>query len=503
MFSGSSESRSCPFQCACETMRDFDYYLNEIGEIGFVEESAHSLVYASGIPGARPQEVVLFEGGELGQVLSLSKDYAEILLFSHQKVKVGSKLTRTNLNVSLSISDAILGRSIDALGKPIDSGKPIPEGEKRLIDIEPPKLMMRRPVEKPLNTGVTIVDLVVPLSFGQRQLIIGDRKTGKTEFFLQTILTQSFLGTICIYAVIGQKLVDIKKLSSFFKEKEILDKTVLVASSSSDPVGLIFLTPYTAMTVAEYFRDKGMDVLLILDDMTTHARSYREISLLAKRFPGRGSYPGDIFYAQARIAERAGNFKKGSITALFGAETVLGDLSGYIQTNLMAMTDGHIFFDIDLYNEGKRPAVNPFLSVTRVGHQTQSLLLRDTSRELSSFLVTYERMKQFLHFGAEVGETAKRILALGQRIDIFFNQEPQETTPVNISVLILGGFWAGIWNETKLEELDMQIEKVTLAYTTDTNYQNQVNQLISSLNSFSELVNKLRASPEIITSKIG
>jgi F0F1-type ATP synthase alpha subunit len=245
-----------------------------------------------------------------------------------------------------------------------------------------------------------------------------------------------------------------------------------------------------------------MDVLLILDDMTTHARVYREISLLARRFPGRGSYPGDIFYLHAKLIERAGNFKKGSITALPVAESILGDLSGYIQTNLMSMTDGHIFFDIDLYNEGKRPAVNPYLSVTRIGHQTQTHLLKDLSRELTSFLVSYDTMKQFLHFGAEVGATAKNILLLGERIDVLFNQGTTSIIPINVNILSLGGLWAGIWNEIKLPDLKRELEQLVLNYQTDDAYKKKVNNLIENTNSFSVLVNLLRRQGEIITEKL-
>ncbi|KKQ42730.1 MAG: ATP synthase subunit alpha [Microgenomates group bacterium GW2011_GWC1_37_8] len=484
-------------------MHDFDYYLEKFGEIGFVEESVHSLVYASGIPKVRPSEVVIFENGDIGQVLGMDQEYVEILLFSHSKVRVGSKIARTNQHVQVSVGENLLGHSIDPLGRFIEKDGNGSGTEMRYLDVDPPKLMDRRQIEKPLETGVSIVDTVVPLAKGQRQLVIGDRKTGKTEFILQTITTQALAGTVCIYAVIGQKFIDIKKLSASFAAKNVLGSTVIIATSSSDPSGLIFLTPYTAMTLAEYFRDKGMDVLLILDDLTTHARTYREISLLARRFPGRSSYPGDIFYIHARLVERAGNFKKGSITCLPLAESILGDLSGYIQTNLMAMTDGHIFFDIDLYNQGKRPAVNPFLSVTRVGHQTQIPLLRDTSRELSSFLVIYERMKQFLHFGAEVGETAKNVLALGSRIDAFFNQGTEKTVPVAVNLLVLAGLWAGVWNETKIEDMHLQMERVSLGYSTDPTFKKQVDDFLASLNAFSEVVSVLRRNSELITSKIG
>ncbi|OGM20042.1 hypothetical protein A2714_02600 [Candidatus Woesebacteria bacterium RIFCSPHIGHO2_01_FULL_38_9] len=483
-------------------MKDFNYFLDKLGEIGFVDRSVHSLVYVSGLPKVHPGEVVMFESQDLGQVLSLTPEEAEILVLTSSQIRVGSKVVRTGEHLQVEVGNGLLGRMIDPLGRPIDSARLVKSVESRSIDLTPPKLLERKLVEKSLDTGVSIVDLVIPLGKGQRELVIGDRKTGKTEFLFRTVVTQAFEGTVCIYAVIGQKQIDIKKLSEFFEEQKVMKNTVIIASSSSDPAGLIYLTPFTAMTVAEFFRDQGMDVLLILDDMTTHARNYREISLLAKRFPGRSSYPGDIFYLHARLVERAGNFKKGSITCLPIAESVLGDLSGYIQTNLMAMTDGHIFFDIELYNQGKRPAVNPFLSVTRVGHQTQIPLARDVSRELSSFLVTYERMKQFLHFGAEVGETAQNILALGSRVDVFFNQNLNVTIPTNMNVVVISGLWAGIWNETESPDLKREIEMLTLSYQTDDVFKKQIDDLITSSKSFSELVSYLRRSNEFIIAKL-
>jgi F-type H+/Na+-transporting ATPase subunit alpha len=480
-------------------MKDFNYFLDKIGEIGFVDEILHSVAYVSGLPKAHPGELVIFEGGDFGEVFSLNEEYVEILLFSNSNLNVGQKVVRTDELLNAPVGNGVLGRMINPMGIPIDDKGELKNVILLPIDREPPKIMERKQVDKPLETGVTLVDLAVPLGRGQRELVIGDRKTGKTEFILQTILYQAAKGTVCIYGVIGQKKVDILKLSEFFESKGIKNNTVIIASSSADTGGLVYLTPYTAMTIAEHFKDQGMDVLLILDDMTTHARVYREICLLARRFPGRNSYPGDIFYLHAKLIERAGNFKKGSITALPVAESVFGDLSGYVQTNLMAMTDGHIFFDIDLYNEGKRPAVNPFLSVTRVGRQTQSKLLKDISREVNSFLITYDRMKQFMHFGAEVGQTAKNILSLGMKIDLFFNQPDFSMTNLNISVLILSGLWAGIWAETNLPDLKRLMEKVTLSYNTNETYQKEVDTLITGSKSFSDLVTYLRRQGDIIT----
>jgi F-type H+-transporting ATPase subunit alpha len=478
-------------------MKNFDYYLEKLGEIGFVEEVMHSLVVVSGLPEAHPNEVVIFESGDVGQVMSILQDNIEVLILSKTKIAVGSKVVRTGGLLQVPVGNEVLGRVIDSLGNPIDKGKPI-KGTYSPIDTQPHGIVGRKQIDKSLETGVTAVDLVVPLAKGQRELVIGDRKTGKTQFLLQSFLNQARKGTVCIYAVIGQRQIDIKRHAEFIQKNKIQANSVIIATSSSDPSGLIFLTPYTAMTYAEFFRDKGIDVLLVLDDMTSHARYYREISLLAKRFPGRSSYPGDIFYAQARLIERAGYFKTGSITCLPVAESVLGDLSGYIQTNLMAMTDGHIFFDIDLYNQGKRPAVSPYLSVTRVGHQAQTSLQKDLSRQLSSFLVSYDRMKQFMHFGAEVGEMVKSILDLGVKVDILFSQAENTTIPINANIIIMAAIWAGIWNETEIGNLKKEMEQVILNYQTNSGYKKQIDSVISSSQKLPDLVNAIRQNNQIV-----
>ncbi len=483
-------------------MDDFNKYLDESGEIGYVDKLVYSICQVSGIPNVRPNELVVFETGDIGQVFSIGKDSVEILFLSGGQIRSGSRLTRTGDHLKIGVGKNYMGRAIDPLGRTLDGGKPIKPDQYRYIDENPPELVSREHINKPLETGVSIVDTIVPLAKGQRELIIGDRKTGKSQFLIQTILSQAKLGTVCIYAVIGQRQVEILRLVEFFREKGIINNTIVVAASSSDPSGMVYLTPYSAMTMAEFFRDAGMDVLLVLDDLTSHARNYREISLLAKRFPGRSSYPGDIFYIHAKLLERAGNFKKGSITCLPSAESILGDLSGYIQTNIMAMTDGHIFFDIDLYNKGKRPAINPFLSVTRVGHEAQTALQKDMSREVLSFLVQHEKMKSFMHFGAEIGENIKKILNLGERLTAYYNQLGWNIIPNNVNSLILAGLWVGLWRDVKVEDMKDQMERVLLDYMTNAEYKKEVDELLSKMNRFSELIDVLRQEDKIITKKL-
>ena len=471
-------------------MQDFKYYLEKTGEVGEVVEVLDSMVYVKGLPKTKPSELVIFENGSFGQAFSLAEDYVEILLFSIDGMKPGIRVARTDDFLKVSVGGHLLGKVIGPLTKA--------DGEMRPVDSEPLSIFARVPARKPFETGVSIVDLVTPLAKGQRELVIGDRRTGKTVFLLQTILNQAQKGTICVYAAIGKKKVDVRKAEEYFVTHGIDKKIVTVATSSADPSGLIFLTPYAAMTIAEYFRDKGQDVLVVLDDLTTHAKFYREISLLAKRFPGRSSYPGDIFFTHSKLLERAGNFKEASITCLPVAETVLGDLSGYIQTNLMAMTDGHIFFDSELANLGRRPAINPFLSVTRVGGQAQTPLLREASRQLSKFLVHHRKLQEFMHFGAELGEEVKRDLNLGDRITALFDQKPNMVFPQNVSLILFAGIWAGLFREVEIKDLKKQIEAVISSYGADAAYRKNVDVLISGAKTFADLISLVKKNSQLL-----
>lgn len=473
-------------------MRDLDYYLNTIEEIGYVEKTTNPIVYVSGLPGAKPEELVLFEDKSLGQVLSLKPDLAEILIFSNYPPLLGAKVVRTNEFLKMPVGFELLGNVIDPLGKSLEDIMPLKRQASSLpIHITPSGILTRKTITKQLETGVSIVDLVLPLGQGQRELIIGDRKTGKTNFLLQSVVTQIRQGSICIYAAIGKKKVDIKSLKEFFLSNNLLKNLVIIASGPESPTGIIYITPFSAMTLAEYFRDEGRNVLLILDDLSTHAKFYREISLIGKRFPGRNSYPGDIFYTHARLLERAGNFvtPKGerSITCLPVVETIQGDLSGYIETNLMSMTDGHLYFDSDLFAKGRRPAINPFLSVTRVGRQTQSSLKREINREILSFLTLFEKMQRFIHFGAELSETTKVTISFGEGITRFFEQGLSVTIPLNMQILLFSLFWNNIMQKKSNNELQ-DIELIIKVYQTNPAIRKKIDSIIEKAESFNGLL---------------
>lgn len=471
-------------------MFDYNNLLERTGEIGVVTQVLPSIVYADGLPHAKLNEVVVFEHGQLGQIILISKGVVEILILSHESIKVGDKIARADESFSINVNEQILGKVLDSLGNPLDGSK-ILNGVKCNIDVIPPRLENRRLVTSPVETGVALVDLLIPIGRGQRELIIGDRKTGKTNFFIKTILNQVKKGNICIYASIGKKISEIKEVLDALKNNEAISKTIVIATSASDVPGLIYLTPYTAMTIAEYFREEGKDVLLILDDLTNHAIYYREISLLAKRFPGRSSYPGDVFYIHSKLLERAGNFDKGSITVFPVAESIFGDISGYIQTNLMSITDGHVFFDAELASLGRRPAINPFLSVTRVGQQAETPLVRGLSHELSSFLVGLERLKEFEHFGAELSEEVIQKLALGDRILDFFDQ-PRDVIPINLSVLIMSMIWIGTWRNQKTADVRVKWGKMIDDYNMNTGFKKNIDDFIAKTDLFDDFLNGLR-----------
>jgi F-type H+-transporting ATPase subunit alpha len=476
-------------------MKSFQTYLNTSEEMGFVEQCDHSIVYASGLPNATVNEIVVFETGETGVVLSLTPDHAEVLLFSKYSVKVGTRVTRTGEKQEMPVGFELLGQVVDPFGNPLDAAKTFNRPNiSRPIDTIPVGISARKRIDATFETGVTIVDFLVPLGKGQRELIIGDRKTGKTSFLYQTILKQAKLGTICIYAAIGKKKIDIRKAEEFFQKNGITQNTVIIASSSDDPAGSIYLTPYCAMTLAEYFRDEGHDVFVVLDDLYTHAKFYREIMLIGRRFPGRNAYPADIFYAHARLLERAGNFlsqngEGHSITCFPVVESAQGDIAGFIQTNLMSITDGHIYFDLDLFVKGKRPAINPFISVSRVGRQTQTSLQLTLNRELVSFLTLYNRLEGFSHFSDEAGPETARTLSVGERISTFFTQGTSDITNLDLQLIIFGLLWQNATNA------QLDVKKMQKAYEDNIETQTFIRDIVTNsatLNDMLDLINKKR-----------
>ncbi|MGE5042200.1 MAG: hypothetical protein ACM3IJ_04840 [Candidatus Levyibacteriota bacterium] len=436
----------------------FAQYLKQTGEYGVTYQVNHPIVFIDGLPKVKTHEIILFETGQRGEVFAINRGKVEARIFSHEPIVVGTKVTRTDTLLSIPVGKELLGHAINPLGEPLDPSIPFTSPKQsRQLDANPIGIAGRKKITNQLLTGVSIIDLLLPLGKGQRELIIGDRKTGKTSLLMTAIKKQVYEGSIAIYAAIAKKKSDIKKMQEFFEKEKIMHKVIIVGTSSHDSTSLIYQTPYAAMTIAEHFRDLGINTLLILDDLSIHAKFYREISLLARRFPGRDSYPGDIFYTHSKLLERAGNFKhptvgEVSITCLPVIEIVEGDFTGYVSTNVMGITDGHIYLDADIYYQGMRPAVNIPLSVTRVGRQTLDKLSREVNKNLTSFVTSYEKLQSVSHFGQELAADVKKKLQTGDVIYKFFNQHYQQTIPKTIQLILVSMILQGIIQDKETME---------------------------------------------------
>ena len=443
----------------------FKNYLDKTKEIGRIVAINQSIAWVSGLPGLSLNEMVICQERQKGIVFGLNKDTAEILMLDSQGLKTNQAVTRTNQNFQIAASKGLLGRIIDPLCRPLDNLGPI-LGEKQYRDLDnpAPNLTERVRIKQPLETGILKVDLLIPLGYGQRELILGDKKTGKTTFLLQTFVSQAKRGTIGIYVAVGKRMSDLKMVENYLREKEVFDKMVMVNTTAADPAPIIYLAPYAGMSIAEFFRDQGYNVLIAFDDLTFHAKIYREIALLLKRFPGRGSYPGDIFHIHAKLLERAGNILKNgqeiSITALPVADTLENDITGYIQTNLMAITDGHIFFDVDEFRKGARPAISVFLSVSRVGNQTKTPLEREIAEIVRKKMSSYKKALEIARFGVELPKQTKEILDFGKKLEVIFSQETKTILTQEVQLLLLGLLLANYWREKSVEKVAIEVKNI-------------------------------------------
>ena len=450
--------------------KTFKEYLHETGEVGSVQSIIQSIVYVSGLPSVRPKEMIIGEGGQRGIVQAVEEGLVEVLMLDTSGLVSNLPVARTNETFSVPVSDGLLGRIIDAIGRPIDGKGPI-IGNKVNQPIEPPApgISLRVKINKPLETGVSMVDLLVPIGYGQRELVIGDKKTGKTTFVLQAIANQAAKGIICVYVSIGKRQDDLKFVENYLSKKNVLGNCVLISANAADPATMVYLSPYSGMAVAEYFRDSGRNVMVVFDDLTNHAKFYREISLLLQRAPGRSSYPGDIFHIHAALLERAGNIMISngsivSITALPMAETLEGDLAGYVQTNLMAITDGHIFFDIEEFRKGARPAINPGLSVSRVGNQTKQPIDRKLAQILREDLSRYSKSLDIARFGVELPEKTRQEIEMGEKIGVILNQDADTIVPRGLQMIMLGMLFAGFWQGKNSGLVRVDIIKIMQNY---------------------------------------
>jgi len=419
-------------------------YKNKIvlTDVGTVVTVGDGIANIHGLDNCMSNELLEFEGGVYGMALNLERDFVgAVMLGSDSEIKEGSTVKRTGKIVSVPVGDDLLGRVVNALGQPIDGKGTLVTKETAPIEKIAPGIITRKSVHKPLQTGIKAIDSMIPIGRGQRELIIGDRQTGKTTIALDTIVNQKGKDVICIYVAIGQKRSTVANVVETLTKAGAMDYTIVVAASASELAPLQYIAPYSGVTIGEYFMNKGKDVLCIYDDLSKHAVAYRALSLLLKRPPGREAYPGDVFYLHSRLLERAcslnENFGGGTLTALPIIETQAGDVSAYIPTNVISITDGQIFLETDLFNSGIRPAVNPGISVSRVGSAAQIKAMKKVSSSLKLLYSQYRELQSFSQFGSDLDQDTKDRLEKGERIVEVLKQGKNSPVPVENQVIII------------------------------------------------------------------
>ena len=396
-------------------------------EVGSVLSVADGIAYVGGLDDAAYGEILLFEGGIRGMVQELRGHRSGCILFGRvEEVSEGSAVYRTGKTAGIGVSDAMIGRVVDALGAPIDDGGEIPADDYRMIESPAPGIIDRQPVNTPMQTGILSIDSMFPIGRGQRELIIGDRQTGKTSIAIDTILNQKGKDMICIYVAIGQKASSVAQIAEMLRKHDAMAYTIIVCASAGESASMQYIAPYAGASIGEYFMNKGKDVLIVYDDLSKHAIAYRALSLLLGRSPGREAYPGDVFYLHSRLLERAARLSDarggGSMTALPIVETQAGDVSAYIPTNIISITDGQIFLESSLFFSGHRPAVNVGLSVSRVGGAAQTKAMKKAVGTLRLDLAQYREMEVFTQFSSDLDEDTKNQLAYGQSLMYILRQ---------------------------------------------------------------------------------
>ena len=396
-------------------------------EVGSVLTVADGIAYVDGLKGATYGEILLFEGGIRGMVQELREDRIGCILFGRvDEVSEGTSVYRTGKTAGSGVSDGMVGRVVDALGAPIDDGGDITVDEYRMIENPAPGIMDRQPVNTPMETGILSIDSMFPIGRGQRELIIGDRQTGKTSIAIDTILNQKGKDMICIYVAIGQKVSSVAQIAEMLRKRGAMEYSIIVCASAGESASMQYIAPYAGAAIGEYFMNRGKDVLIVYDDLSKHAIAYRALSLLLGRSPGREAYPGDVFYLHSRLLERAARLSDarggGSMTALPIVETQAGDVSAYIPTNIISITDGQIFLESSLFFSGQRPAVNVGLSVSRVGGAAQTKAMKKAVGTLRLDLAQYREMEVFTQFSSDLDEETKSQLAYGQSLMYILRQ---------------------------------------------------------------------------------
>lgn len=424
---------------------------SEIGQVTAVKDGI-AIVY--GLDEIQAGEMVEFANGTVGMALNLETDNVGVVIFGDDRgINEGETVKRTKKIVQVPVGKALLGRVVNALGQPIDGKGPIEAQEYRRVDVKAPGIVARKSVHEPVQTGIKAIDALIPIGRGQRELIIGDRQTGKTAVVMDTFINQKATNTaqedskklFCIYVAVGQKRSSVAKVVKKLEESGALEYSIVIAATASDPAPLQFLAPYTGCTMGEYFRDNGMHAVIAYDDLSKHAVAYRQMSLLLRRPPGREAYPGDVFYLHSRLLERAAKMSDkegaGSLTALPVIETQAGDVSAYIPTNVISITDGQIFLETDLFYKGVRPALNVGISVSRVGSSAQIKAMKQVAGSIKLELAQFREMEAFAQFGSDLDAATQQLLARGARLTELLKQNQYTPLVVEEQVVVI---YAGV-----------------------------------------------------------
>src|SRR5258705_2194134 len=430
----------------------------EVAETGTVLSTGDGIARVYGLEGVMAGELVEFPKGVMGLVLNLEEDSVGVALMGEQEhLREGDLVKRTGRIADVPVGPEVVGRVLDALGEPIDGKGPVGGKERRKIEVKAPGIVARESVKEPMQTGIKAIDAMIPIGRGQRELIIGDRQTGKTALAVDTIINQKGQNMFCFYVAIGQKQSTVARVVDKLNQFGAMEYTTVVAANASDPAPLQFLAPYAGVTMGEYFRDNGKHALMVYDDLSKQAVAYRQLSLLLRRPPGREAYPGDVFYLHSRLLERAAKMSDemggGSLTALPIIETQEGDVSAYIPTNVISITDGQIFLETDLFNAGQRPAVNVGLSVSRVGFSAAIKAIKQVAGTLKLDLAQYREMAAFAQFGSDLDASSQRLLARGARLTEMLKQNQYSPLPIEKEVLIIFAAKEGYFDKLAVEQI--------------------------------------------------
>lgn len=449
-----------------------DLKKDNLVESGTVISVDSGIAHIKGLRAVKNLELIEFPGNIMGMAFNLDPEsIGVIILGDYYKIKSGDKVKRTYKVSEIPVSEEFLGRVISPLGRVLDDKGEVYTNESLPVEREAPSIIKRAPVFEPLQTGIKVIDSIVPIGRGQRELILGDRQTGKTTIAVDTIINQKNSGVISIYCAIGQQITSVSKTIEILRSKGAMENTIFMIAGSEDPPGVSYIAPYAATSLAEYFMEKGRDVLIIYDDLTRHARAYRELSLLLERPPGREAYPGDIFYIHSRLLERSTHLKDefggGSLTSLPIIETQAENLSAYIPTNLISITDGQIYLSPKLYQRGNLPAVQIGVSVSRIGGKTQIPSYRSITSQLKLTYSQFEELEAFASFGTRIDDSTRRTLERGQRIRAVLNQPQHEPIEVTEQIGVLLAVTSGLLDPVELDDIDRAQEIIRRAVRED------------------------------------